>query len=444
VVRRFLLGAAMGASLLMGAAVTAGAATLPPTLAGEAFSASMEVDNATGAQFPFILGQCGNWYYSTPTFDIFGQASGPYPGYFEEKGSVTYNNDLPGAPGGEGPVLTFASTFTITESDGVTVSAVGTASLVPNGDLAVCFGGAGGGGVNIGPFLTHYTATITNPNGTSSQDSGSSYLTLSQSVGLGEYWSASLIQSFFATPPPPPPTLTLSNFTATVSGSAVRVSVETSPAIVNVTLEEGGAKVAPDTSPVNGVASWTLTDLAPGTHTLAVQGWDSPSGQPGHHSGVQKFVVTVPPPPSPPSPPSSPTPQPAPTPAPTPSQPISPPSSLGGSTPPTSSAPVASIRLLLPRKLGIAGLLRQGGYTWALRAPQGGRLVVTWYRARRVIALGHARFAKSGLVSVRIRLTAAGRRLLRTHRSLWLTAKATYTPTRGSTVAVTHLLRLLE
>jgi hypothetical protein len=315
--RRSLIGATMVAGLLMGAGATARAATLPPAMDGEAFSASMAVDNGAGAQFPFILGQCGNWYFSTPTFDISGQASGPYPGYFDEQGSVTYSSDAPSNnPWGQGPVLTFSSTFTITASDGVTVSAVGTTSLVPNGDLAVCFGGAGGGGVNIGPFLTHYTATITNPDGTSSQDSGSSYLTLSQSVGLGEYWSASLIQSFFATPPPPPPTLTLSNLTAAVSGSTVNVSVDTSPAIVNVTLEEGGAKVAPDTSPVNGVARWTLTDLAPGAHTLAVQGWDSASGQPGHHSGVQTFIVTVPSPPPPPPPPG-PTPQPTPNPAPT-------------------------------------------------------------------------------------------------------------------------------
>lgn len=334
----------------MSAAATAGAATLPPTLAGEAFDASMSVDDPTGAQFPFILGQCGNWDYAGNKFDISGQATGPYPGSFEEQGSITYSSDEPGPNGfGQGPVLTFASTFTITAQDGVTISAVGTTTLVPNGDLAVCWESAGGGGVNIGPFLTHYTATITKPDGTSFQDSGSSYLTLSQDVGEGQYWDASLIQSFFATPPPPPPT-----------------------------------------------------------------------------------------------PPPSPTPQPAPTPSSTPSAPTSPPSSRGGSTLPTSSKPVAPIKLLLPSKLGIAGLLRQGGYTWALRAPQGGRLVVAWYRAGQLVALGHAHFTKSGSVSVRIRLTASGRRLLQAHQSLRVTAKATYTPTAGSAVSVTRVLRLVK
>ena len=441
--RRFLIGAALAAGLLMGAGGTANAATPPPALDGEAFSASDAVDDPTGAQFPFILGQCGNWDFSTPTFDISGQASGPFPGSFDERGSITYSSDAPSNnPWGQGPVLTFSSTFTITASDGVTVSAVGTTSLVPNGDLAVCFGGAGGGGVNIGPFLTHYTATITNPDGTSTQDSGSSYLTLSQSVGLGEYWAASLIQSFFATPPPPPPTLTLSNLTASVSGSTVNVSVDTSPAIVNVTLREGGAKVAPDTTPVNGVARWTLTDLAPGAHTLAVQGWDSPSGQPGHHSGVQTFIVTVPAP-APPPPPPGPTPQPTPNPAPTAGGPAPPLSSVGTASPPTKATP-AHISLLLPDKLTIPRLLQRNGYAWTLTAPQAGALLVTWRHGHTLIARGQARFRKPGRTEVRIRLTATGRHLLATNRSLRVAADAIYTATGGTPVSRRQILRLVK
>jgi hypothetical protein len=436
---RFLAGAAIAATLLMTGGATAGAATPPPTLDGEAFSASMDVDDATGAQFPFILGQCGNWYHSTPTFDLNGQASGPYPGYFQEHGSITYSSDAPSDNiWGQGPVLTFDSTFTITESDGSTVAAVGTTSLVPNGGLAVCWGSAGGGGVNIGPFLTHYTATITKPNGTTSQVSGSSYLTLSQSVALGEFWAASLIQSFFATPPPPPPTLTLSNLTATVSGTTVNVSVGTSPAIVNVTLDEGRAKVAPDATPVDGVASWTLTDLSPGTHTLAVQGWGSPSGQSGHHSGIQTFVVTVPSP----APSPSPTPQPTPTPAPTPGEPGSQPPSPGAATPPPATGPSAHLRWVLPGKLLIAPLLRHG-YTWSVKAPSAGRLVVRWYRGGVLIAIGRKQFTQPGAIKVAIQLTGTGRRLLRSHRGVWVTAKARYTPISGSAVSAARRLKLL-
>jgi hypothetical protein len=440
VLSRLLVRAVLAAALLMSAAATAAATTPPPTLAGEAFNASMNVDDPSGATFPFILGQCGNWYSSTPTFDFSGQATGPYPGSFDEQGSVTYSSDAPSNnPWGQGPVLSFVSTFRITAPDGVTVSAVGTTSLVPNGDLAVCFGGAGGGGVNIGPFLTHYTATITNPDGTSSQDSGSSYLTLSQSVGLGEYWSASLIQSFFATPPPPPPTLTLSNLTATVNGSTVQVSVDTSPAIVNVTLEEGGAKVAPDATPVNGVASWTLTDLAPGTHTLAVQGWDSPSGQPGAHSGVQKVLVTVPAPPPPP-PPAGPTPQPpVPTSASTPTA-----AGLGGSAPPVVSVTSTHITLLLPETLTIPRLLRARGYVWTLTAPEAGGVLVLWRRGRTLIARGQARFRQGGRTEVTIRLTAAGSRLLRTERSLRVAAYAIYTASDGSHVSRRQTLKLVR
>jgi hypothetical protein len=438
---RFFVGAAIAASLLATGSATAATPKPPPTLDGEAFSASMAVDDATGATFPFILGQCGNWYFSTPTFELTGQASGPYPGYFQEQGSITYSSDAPSDNiWGQGPVLTFASTFTITEPDGTTVAAVGTTSLVANGDLAVCWGSAGGGGVNIGPFLTHYTATITNPNGTSSQDSGSSYLTLSQSVGMGEYWSASLIQSFFATPPAPPPTLTLSNLTATVSGSTVNVSVDTSPAIVNVTLDEGRAKVAPDTTPVDGVARWTLTNLAPGTHTLAVQGWAAPSGHSGHHSGIQTFLVTVPSPSPSPSP--SPTPQPAPNPAPTPSEPAPQPPSPSAATPPPASTPPAHLRWVLPGKLFIAPLLRHG-YTWSVKAPRGGQLVVRWYRGGVLVAIGRKQFTKPGAIKVAVQLTGSGKRLLRSHRGVWVTAKARYTPIGGSAVSATRRLKLL-
>jgi hypothetical protein len=423
--------AAIVALCVMSSAAVAQAAT-PPTLVGEAFSAQENVDNGTGAQFPFILGQCGNWNpYSVPSsFDISGQASGPFPGWFEETGSVSYNSSDDSNAWGQGPVLTFTSTFTITGPNGY-VTATGSTGLVPStAELAVCGGSAGGGGVNIGPFLTKYTATITNPDGSTTVDSGQSYVTLSQWVGLGEYWEASLIQSFFATPPPPPPPLTLSDLTATVNGSTVNVSVDTSPAIVNVTLEENGAKVAPDDTPVNGVASWTLTDVPPGAHTLAVQGWDSPSGQPGDHSGVQTFLVVVPQPPSPPR--------------------------SGGSSSASSSVVVTTspvvvvvvnlteikarlIEDLVPSAAKLAGLLKSGRYTYSLNTPSAGQIMINWYRANKhaLVASGHVSFSKAGPVKVTMKLTATGRRMLEANKSLKLIANGTYTPTGRAALVVT-------
>jgi hypothetical protein len=104
------------------------------------------------------------------------------------------------------------------------------------------------------------------------------------------------------------------------------------------------------------------------------------------------------------------------------------------------------VHFTFPRTIGIPGLLRHDGCTWSFRVPRRGRLVVAWYRGGKLIAIGPDRFTKAGMVKVGIRLTAAGRRLLRTflqtHRSLRLTAKATYTPARGSAVSVTRVLRL--
>ena len=240
-------------------------------------------------------------------------------------------------------------------------------------------------------------------------------------------------------PPPPPPSLTLSNLTATVNGSLVNVSVHTSPAIVNVTLEEKGSKIAPDDTPVNGVASWTVT-LPPGTHTLAVQGWNSPSGTPGQHSGILATTVVIassPPPPPPPPPPPTP---------PSPPSTSSPPQSVVITTSPVTvvivnvaNVKARLIQHLVPSGTRRAGLLKNGRYTYSFNMPSAGRLVINWYRANThaLVASGHAAFSKAGLVKVTMKLTATGRRMLKATRSLKLTAKATYTSADRPAVVVT-------
>jgi len=83
--------------------------------------------------------------------------------------------------------------------------------------------------------------------------------------------------------------------TATISGSTVDVSVHTSPDILTVTLEENGQKITADATPVDGVATWTLSGLTPGAQTLQAQGWNVPAGAPnGTGTPVATVRITVP------------------------------------------------------------------------------------------------------------------------------------------------------
>ena len=356
-----LLGLVVGLSVAFPVPAGALAAAAPPTLSGESFSASPAVDNAP---YPFFL-VCGNGDTSGPYFSFDGTASGPYPGTFTESGTIDYDptvfNDEYSF--GEGPVTGFSTNFAILSPNG---DVTGSETLIPTGAPAACWESAGGGGVVIGscnpfigpstpcPIKTEYTVTIVTSTGTY-RDHGTSSATLDQSFGLGQYWSADLADAFQSAPS----TLTLTNPQATVNGTAVTVSVDCSPKIVNVTLEQDGVKIAPDTSPVNGVASWTVT-LPPGTHTLSVEGWNSPSGQPGQHSAVLATTVVIgssPPPPPPPPPPPSPSTPPATT--------VSPASSPGVATSPVAVLNVAEIKArrldhLVPSAAKLAGLLKNG------------------------------------------------------------------------------------
>jgi hypothetical protein len=48
-----------------------------------------------------------------------------------------------------------------------------------------------------------------------------------------------------------------------------------------------------DATPVAGIATWTVTGLSTGTHTVAVQGWNVPSGDPQHVVGLSTPVLTT-------------------------------------------------------------------------------------------------------------------------------------------------------
>lgn len=88
-------------------------------------------------------------------------------------------------------------------------------------------------------------------------------------------------------------------------------------------------------------------------------------------------------------------------------------------------------------------LLTRRGDVCSVPASWSGRLVMQWYRRAgrrtgRPLATGAVVIRGPGSVRVRIRVTAAGRRLFRNARRLRLTATARFTPRTGGSVAVTR------
>jgi beta-galactosidase len=101
----------------------------------------------------------------------------------------------------------------------------------------------------------------------------------------------------------------------------------------------------------------------------------------------------------------------------------------------------------------IAKLLRRGGYTFRFDAPSSGKLVIDWDyepprkgRARKPkpvrVAATTASIKKAGRVSVKLKLTKRGRRLLEHAKGERLTARVSFTPIGRSTTTRTTVIEL--
>jgi streptogramin lyase len=76
----------------------------------------------------------------------------------------------------------------------------------------------------------------------------------------------------------------------------------------------------------------------------------------------------------------------------------------------------------------IAELLKSGGYTATVTLPTAGTATITWLNAKRVpVAQGSLKLGAAGSRKVKVRLTAAGKSLLKHAKSLKLTARGTFT-----------------
>jgi hypothetical protein len=103
-------------------------------------------------------------------------------------------------------------------------------------------------------------------------------------------------------------------------------------------------------------------------------------------------------------------------------------------------SPLSAILLPHGKAARIRELLRHGGFTFAWNAPGAGRLSITWtqpgtargHRRAIVVAKVTRDLGAPGPVRITVRLTPAGRRLLRSARRVRLDVRATFTPRRGA------------
>ena len=95
-------------------------------------------------------------------------------------------------------------------------------------------------------------------------------------------------------------------------------------------------------------------------------------------------------------------------------------------------------------------ILTNGGYVATFDAPEGGTVTITWYdvpagatvaNAHKklkpiIVAIGTHSFSKAGTGKLKIKLTSAGRKLLKHSKKLNLTAVGTFRPKNSKTVTV--------
>jgi hypothetical protein len=122
----------------------------------------------------------------------------------------------------------------------------------------------------------------------------------------------------------------------------------------------------------------------------------------------------------------------------------------------------AQIATLLGRELTpsgkaakIAALLKSGVFSISFRALEAGTAVINWYQVPPgakftkkakpkpvLVASGQRSFSAAGTTKIKIKLTAAGKRLLKHAKQLKLTAKGTFTPTGKTPITTTKVFVL--
>jgi hypothetical protein len=90
--------------------------------------------------------------------------------------------------------------------------------------------------------------------------------------------------------------------------------------------------------------------------------------------------------------------------------------------------------------------VKAGGYKFSFSAPSAGKLRLSWVPGRTgrqvLVASASVVFHKAGRASVKLKLTAEGRKLLKGGKSVKIASDATFTPTGGSPTTRTKRVTL--
>ena len=130
----------------------------------------------------------------------------------------------------------------------------------------------------------------------------------------------------------------------------------------------------------------------------------------------------------------------------------------GKSHPTATQLSASLLAALVPRGHGarISVILGKGGYALLFHALTAGTVLMSWYvvpngahvaTAKAVptlVASGRRSFSSSGVLSLKIRLTATGTRLLRHAAHIKLTVKGVFTPGSGSSVVLQRAFTLIR
>jgi hypothetical protein len=116
----------------------------------------------------------------------------------------------------------------------------------------------------------------------------------------------------------------------------------------------------------------------------------------------------------------------------------------------TPSSVGAAVSSALKVNASIAAILGHGGYPTTAFVPVPGTLTITWSsgssgtHATRsvVVASGSKTFRKAGAAKLKIKLTRAGRALLKRSKHLKLTVAGSFKPKHGKTVTKRRTIKL--
>ena len=211
---------------------------------------------------------------------------------------------------------------------------------------------------------------------------------------------------------------------------------------MDYTLTQNGQTVA-TSGPLTSSSSWQVpSNLTDGTYSVTAVTVDAFGDLGTAVSPPVTFTVV----PATTTPTSTPTPTPTPTSTPTPT-----PAPAPKPTQPTAKQVTTALAQILNAVTGknatTVAILKKGGFSFGFKAPSAGTVAIKWYATvngrKTLIGSVTEKVGKSGAVAVKVKLDAAGRKLLKgTTKSLTVSQSGSFTPKGGKQSRTSKIIRL--